>query len=163
MVRCYVGVGSNIERDKHIASGIAALEQAFGDLIVSSIYESAPVGFVGDPFYNLVVGFDSPLAVEAVADTLREIELVHGRPADSKKFSSRQLDLDLLLYGDLIMQEGKLQLPRPDIERYAFVLEPLAEIAPNAIHPVRNISCEALWRLMPRQGMPQKRIVKAKT
>jgi 2-amino-4-hydroxy-6-hydroxymethyldihydropteridine diphosphokinase len=72
----------------------------------------------------------------------------------------RTLDLDLLLYGDLIVKDGKLQIPREDIERYAFVLEPLAEIAPTLKHPVLQLSYEELWQKMPKLGLQQRRINK---
>lgn len=158
MTRGYIGIGSNIEREKHISSGLRDLEQTFGGLMVSSVYESAPAGFSGEPFYNLAVGFDSNSDVLNVAKQLRAIEFAHGRPADSQKFTSRTLDLDLLLYGDLIIDNGQLKLPRDDIERYAFVLEPLAEIAPSTIHPVLKISLAELWRQMPKQNIQQTRL-----
>lgn len=160
MIRCYVSIGSNIAREQHIAAGLKSLAQKFGDLDVSSIVESDPVGFSGDPFYNLVVGFDSYLDVKELARQLRDLEFEQGRSPDSKKFSSRTLDLDLILYGDFILNEGGLQLPRIDIERYAFVLEPLAEIAPNLKHPVLGISYQELWQQMPKEGLRQRRIKK---
>mgnify|MGYP001636532738 CR=1 FL=1 len=159
MTRGYISIGSNIDRDRNIAAGLQSIERVFGNLIPSSIYESAPVGFSGDPFYNLVVGFDSEFDVNTVALNLREIEFAHGRLADSKKFTARTLDLDLLLYGDLVMNEGKLQLPRADIERYAFVLEPLAEIAPGLIHPVLQSSYAELWKKMPKDGVHQQKLI----
>ncbi len=158
MTRGYISVGSNIEREHHIAAGLKALEQLFGGLIVSSVYESAPVGFSGDPFYNLVAGFDSTSDVFTVAKQLRDLEFAHGRPVESRKLSSRTLDLDLLLYGDLIIDNGNLKLPRDDIECYAFVLEPLAELAPESIHPVLKIRYADLWRQMPKHDLRQSRI-----
>jgi 2-amino-4-hydroxy-6-hydroxymethyldihydropteridine diphosphokinase len=160
VTRGYISIGSNIDKDRNIAAGLKAIEQTFGSLIVSSVYESDPVGFSGDAFYNLVVGFDSDLDIETVAQKLREIEFAHGRLADSKKFSARTLDLDLLLYGDLIVKDGKLQIPRADIERYAFVLAPLAEIAPTLMHPVLRLSYAELWQKMPKLGLQQRRIDK---
>jgi 2-amino-4-hydroxy-6-hydroxymethyldihydropteridine diphosphokinase len=158
MTRVYVSIGSNIERETYIALGLNSLEQVFGSLTVSSYYESEPVGFNGDVFYNLVVGFETDLDVDTVAKKLREIEVTHGRTPDSKKFSSRKLDLDLILYGDLIRDDGSIQLPRSDIERYAFVLEPLAEIAPTLEHPILNITYADLWEQMPKDSILQRRI-----
>jgi 2-amino-4-hydroxy-6-hydroxymethyldihydropteridine diphosphokinase len=158
MIRCYLSIGSNIEREASIASGLKALEHHFGRLILSSIYESAPVGFHGEAFYNLVVGFDTDLEIKTLAKTLRDIEIANGRPPESKKFSSRKLDLDLILYGDAIIDDGNLQIPRSDIERYAFVLEPLAEIAPKLIHPVLQLSIADLWQRMPKIGLQQQKI-----
>ncbi|MDD5272142.1 MAG: 2-amino-4-hydroxy-6-hydroxymethyldihydropteridine diphosphokinase [Methylovulum sp.] len=158
MTTAYISIGSNIEREKHIAAGLQSLKQLFGELVVSSIYEAEAVGFSGAAFYNLVVGFNSELTPQAIAQQLRQLEFAQGRTPDSKKFSSRTLDLDLLLYGDALINDGSLQLPRADIERYAFVLEPLAEIAPTLIHPVLQLSYAQLWAQMPKAGVRQRRI-----
>ena len=158
MPRGYISIGSNIDKDKNILASLQALEHHFGKLTVSSIYESEPVGFSGDTFYNLVVGFDSDLEVKEVAKQLRQIELDNGRTRDSQKFSARTLDLDLILYGDLIVNDGRLQIPRDEIERYAFVLEPLAEIAPTLKHPVNHTSYAELWEKFDKTDLKQKRI-----
>ena len=155
MPRCYVSIGSNIDKEIHIPSSLRALEQHFGELTVSSTYESEAVGFSGDNFYNLVVGFDSDLDVKSVAKILRQIELDHGRTRDSKKFSARTLDLDLILYDDLIINDGRLQIPRNEIEHYAFVLEPLAEIAQ---HPISHRSYAEIWTHFDKSQLAQKRI-----
>ncbi|MCX7095983.1 MAG: 2-amino-4-hydroxy-6-hydroxymethyldihydropteridine diphosphokinase [Methylobacter sp.] len=158
MTRGYISIGSNINKDEHISASLRALEHAFGELTVSSIYESEAVGFIGDVFYNLVVGFDSDLEVKAVAKQLRQIELDNGRTRDSRKFAARTLDLDLILYGDLIFNDGRLQIPRNEIEHYAFVLEPLAEIAPTLKHPVSQLSYAELWQRFDKTDLRQKRI-----
>ncbi len=158
MTRGYISIGSNINKDEHISASLRALEHAFGELTVSSIYESEAVGFIGDVFYNLVVGFDSDLEVKAVAKQLRQIELDNGRTRDSRKFAARTLDLDLILYGDLILNDGRLQIPRNEIEHYAFVLEPLAEIAPALKHPVSQLSYAELWHSFDKTDLRQKRI-----
>jgi len=158
VTRGYISIGSNINKDEHIPASLRALEQSFGKLTVSSIYESEPVGFTGDAFYNLVVGFDSDLEVKAVAKQLRQIELDNGRTRDSRKFAARTLDLDLILYGDLIINDGRLQIPRGEIEHYAFVLEPLAEVAPNLKHPVSHVSYAELWDKFDKTEAKQKRV-----
>lgn len=157
-MRGYISIGSNIDKEIHIPASLQALEQQFGALIVSSIYESESVGFSGDAFHNLVVGFDSELEVKAVAKQLRQIELDNGRTRDSQKFSARTLDLDLILYGDLIISDGRLQIPRDEIEKYAFVLEPLAEIAPTLTHPVSGISYGELWEKFDKTNLKQHKI-----
>jgi 2-amino-4-hydroxy-6-hydroxymethyldihydropteridine diphosphokinase len=159
VTRGYISIGSNINKDVHIPASLRALEQAFGKLTVSSIYESEAVGFTGDVFYNLVVGFDSDLEVKAVAKQLRQIELDNGRTPDSRKFAARTLDLDLILYGELIVNDGRLQIPRDEIEHYAFVLEPLAEIAPALKHPVNHISYAELWQQFDKTDLRQKRVM----
>ncbi len=82
----------------------------------------------------------------------------HGRSRDSQKFSARTLDLDLVLYGDLIINDGRLQIPRTEIEYYAFVLEPLAEIAPDLEHPIRKINYKTLWAQFDKSALQQTRI-----
>jgi len=159
VTRGYISIGSNINKDEHIPASLRALEQAFGELTISSIYESEPVGFTGDVFYNLVVGFDSDLEVKAVAKQLRQIELDNGRTPDSRKFAARTLDLDLILYGDLIVNDGRLRIPRDEIEHYAFVLEPLAEIAPTLKHPISHLSYAELWDRFDKTGLRQKRVI----
>jgi 2-amino-4-hydroxy-6-hydroxymethyldihydropteridine diphosphokinase len=158
MPRGYISIGSNIDKDKNSLASLQALEHQFGKLTVSSIYESEPVGFTGDTFYNLVVGFDSDLEVKEVARQLRQIELDNGRTRDSQKFSARTLDLDLILYGDLIVNDGRLRIPRDEIERYAFVLEPLAEIAPTLKHPINHKCYAELWEKFDKADLKQKRI-----
>ena len=158
MPKGYISIGSNIDKDKNILASLHALEHHFGELTVSSIYESDSVGFTGDTFYNLVVGFNSELGVKEVAKQLRQIELDNGRTRNSQKFSPRTLDLDLILYDDLIINDGRLQIPRDEIERYAFVLEPLAEIAPALKHPITHISYAELWEKFDKTNLKQKRV-----
>ena len=144
MALVYVSVGSNIDRESMVRSGIVALGYAFTELLKSSVYESIAVGFEGDNFYNLVVGFkaDDP---HQVARTLRDIEQAHGRHRNEKKFAPRTLDLDLLLFDHEDLHDQDLDVPRAEITRYAFVLGPLAEIAPQELHPVLRKSYAQLW------------------
>ena len=158
MNRGYISIGSNINKDEHIPASLRALEKTFGKLAVSSVYETDAVGFTGDVFYNLVVGFDSDLDVKAVTKQLRQIELDNGRTRDSRKYAARTLDLDLLLYGELIVNDGRLQIPRDEIEHYAFVLEPLAEIAPALKHPISHQSYAELWDKFDKTDLKQKRV-----
>lgn len=150
----YISIGSNIDKEVNIPSSLKALSKAFGDIQLSSLYQTEPVGFVGDSFYNLVVRFKSPLSAKEVAKQLRQIELEHGRTRESQKFSARTLDLDLILYGDQVISDGRLQIPRDEIERYRFVLEPLAEIAPDEKHPVSGKTYRELWQQFDKSGTP---------
>lgn len=141
----YLSVGSNVDRERNIADGLRALHQRFGPLAVSTVYQCPAVGFAGDDFLNLVVGFDSREPVPEVHAALHEIEDRFGRDRAAPKYSPRTLDIDLLLYGDRILRQDRLVLPRPEIERVAFVLAPLAELAGNRDHPVHGRPYTALW------------------
>jgi len=146
MARIYISIGSNIEAERHLRLAIAELRKNYGDLLLSSVYESEAVGFDGDNFLNMVVGLDTDEEVHTVVQTLREIEDRHGRIRSGPRFSARTLDLDLLLYDDLVVKEDALDLPRGEITQNAFVLWPLAEIAPEIMHPVEQQSMAALWQ-----------------
>lgn len=135
MARVYVGIGSNIDREAMTRSSVKRLRDCFGELTLSPVYESEAVGFEGENFYNLVAAFDTDLSVYDVDATLTMIENEHGRDQQQPRFTARTLDLDLLLYDDLIQHAQGINLPRADIEEYAFVLYPLADIASNTLHP----------------------------
>ncbi len=158
MTPVYLGIGSNIDREFNIRSGIAHLKQAFGELTLSAVYESEAVGFKGDPFYNLVAAFETELAVHKISLILKNIEDIHKRDRSNPGFSPRTLDIDLLLYGDQIIQERNLILPRDEILKYAFVLRPLAEINGQAKHPVIQQSYIKLWGNFDQGRQPLKRV-----
>ena len=120
--------------------------------MVSPIYESEAVGFSGDNFLNLVVGITTRLPPRQLADRLREIEAQHGRVRGAEKFSSRTLDIDLLTFGEAVVDEKGLQLPRDEILRYAFVLRPLADVAPQERHPQSGRSYGELWAEFDQSG-----------
>lgn len=135
MTRVYLGLGSNTEREKHITAGVAALHEQFGDLVLSPIYESESVGFAGSLFFNLAVGFDTELSLEALQQSLKIIEDNYGRIRGGSKYSPRTLDIDILTFGDFISHDSAFDVPRAEILENAFVLQPLADIAPNELHP----------------------------
>jgi 2-amino-4-hydroxy-6-hydroxymethyldihydropteridine diphosphokinase len=141
----FISLGSNIDREENTRAGVKALQQAFGKLTLSSVYESEAVGFDGDAFYNMVIACEVDAPVHETNQKLRDIEDANGRDRSGPKFSSRTLDLDLLLYDDLVIDENGLKLPRGEILKNAFVLWPLAEIAPDMIHPETGTTFAELW------------------
>ncbi len=145
MIRVYLSLGSNIDAEKNISAGLDELVEQFGDLIISSVFESEAVGFSGSNFYNLAVGIDTRMSIAELSDTLKAIETRHGRKRQGPKFSSRTLDIDILSYADFVGEEAGVKLPRSEITKNAFVLWPLAEIAPDEQHPALKQSYADLW------------------
>ena len=152
MTRIYISLGSNIDRERHIRAGLDALHAEFGELQVSRVFESEAVGFNGRPFYNLVVGAWTELPLATLCQRLRAMEFAHGREPDAKKFAPRTLDLDLLLYADLVRDDAWLTLPHPRLQERAFVLYPLHDIAPGLQLPGGGILSELLLKCPP-QGL----------
>ena len=146
MTQVFISIGSNIDKENNIRAGLKALQQHYGPLLGSRVYESAAVGFDGDNFYNLVVAFDSNDSVEAIDQQLHAIEQQCGRKRSDRRFMARTLDLDLLLYGDLVRHDDDFDIPRDEITRYAFVLLPLSEISGTTLHPEKNIDFQTLWQ-----------------
>jgi len=158
MPRVFVSIGSNIERARNVRSAVRSLRREFDELLISPVYESKSVGFQGEDFFNLAVGFDTDLPVEEVNRKLRAIESDHGRVRGGEKFSSRTLDLDVLLYGNLIDHSVSQDVPRTEITEYAFVLKPLCDIAGHVLHPETDETIADMWRkLGPR--LPPVKIV----
>ncbi|MGH1537807.1 MAG: 2-amino-4-hydroxy-6-hydroxymethyldihydropteridine diphosphokinase [Gammaproteobacteria bacterium] len=152
MARVYVSIGSNIDKEKNTLSSVMALREHFVDLDISNVYESQAVGFEGNDFHNLVVGFDTDQSPLDISNILKQIEADHDRTRGKEKFESRTLDLDQLLYGDLVMQMEGVNIPHPDILRYNFVLKPLTELAGEVEHPEEEKTINELWEEFEEQG-----------
>ena len=146
--RVYVSLGSNSDREARISQAVTALREQFGAIELSPVYDSAAVGFDGSDFLNLVAGVDTSLEVEAVATTFRAIEDQLGRDRTHPRFASRPIDLDILTYGNLVLEVPGIRIPRPEILENAFVLKPLQDIAPQSLHPVSRQSYAELWLRM---------------
>ena len=150
----YVAAGSNIEPQAKLRQALQLLEQRFGRLEVSPAYRNKAVGFAGDDFINLVVGLETTLSVAELLPILHKIEQLAGRPREAPKFGPRTLDLDLLLYDDLVCAMPAATLPRPDLVKRAYMLRPMAELAPELLHPVLGKSFAALWREFDQAAHP---------
>jgi len=136
MHRAYLSLGSNIDPERNLDAAIDALRARFGAIAVSPLYRSAAVGFDGPAFLNLAVGIDTDLEPAALDAWLHALEDRHGRRRDGPRYSSRTLDVDIVLFDDRIVRgPGHLEIPRAELAQ-AFVLVPLADIAPEARDPV---------------------------
>jgi len=159
MAQVFISLGSNIQRERHISQGLRCIASAFNlpltSLQLSSLFESEAVGFKSEPFYNMVVGLQCQHSVDDVVQLLRQIEIDNGRCPNAIKYSPRTLDLDLLLYNDLIINTPA-QLPRDEIYTSAFVLWPLSEIAPELLHPVCKKSYQSLWHQFDKKSQALK-------
>jgi len=149
MAEVFIGIGSSINRAENIRLGIASLKAEFGELQLSPLYESEAIGFSGVNFYNLVVKLHTEKNIVELIQNLKSIEREHGRPENTSKFTPRTLDLDLLLYDQLI--DPEFDLPRGEILKNAFVLKPLSELAPALRHPVLGETYQALWANYPQE------------
>lgn len=144
----YIGLGSNIDRENNIMQAVSEMRKVFGELVLSPVYESEAVGFEGDKFLNLVARFETNRSVRNVVQELHGIEDRQGRDRTLPRFSHRCIDLDILTYNDLEIDEPGLQIPRNEILENAFVLRPLQDIAAEALHPVLKQSYRQLWAEM---------------
>jgi 2-amino-4-hydroxy-6-hydroxymethyldihydropteridine diphosphokinase len=136
MALIYLSIGSNIERHRNISAALDALADNFGELVISSVYESESVGFTGDSFYNLVVAINSDQGVGQISQVLKQIEDQNGRDRSAPRFGARSLDIDILTVDSLVGPVDGIDLPRDEVLKNAFVLQPMAEIAPDSVHPV---------------------------
>lgn len=146
MALIYLSLGSNIDREHHIGAALDALAGRFGTLDISTVYESVAVGFDGDSFFNLVVGVNSDLPVGEVTKILKHIEDCHGRDRSAPKFGPRSLDIDILTVDNLAGEFDGISLPRSEVLKNAFVLQPLAELAADMTHPLTHKTIGEHWQ-----------------
>lgn len=151
-VPVYVAAGSNVEPERHLARACAEIRHTWPDARFSRAYRNAAVGFEGPDFINLVVGFTAAQPLAQVIERLRAIETQCGRPRYAPKWASRTMDLDVLLYGDLVEKTADYTLPRPDLLKRPYMLGPMAEIAPEVVHPTAGKTIGELWAGFDRDG-----------
>ena len=154
MPEVYVAAGSNIAPERNLARAVAELAREFPGARFSPWYRNRAVGFEGDDFINLVAGFDTVLPVREVLRQLQAIEAACGRAPGAPRWAPRSMDLDVLLYGDLVCDEPGLKLPRPDLLKRAYMLGPLAVLAPRVVHPTAHLTIAELWERFDQAGHP---------
>jgi 2-amino-4-hydroxy-6-hydroxymethyldihydropteridine diphosphokinase len=158
MARAYLSLGSNQQPLHYLNAALVELRERFGAIVVSPAYRSRSVGFDGADFVNLAVGIDTDLSPQALNDWLHALEDRHGRRRDVPRYSDRTLDVDIVLYDDLVLDgEGHLQIPRKEL-KHAFVLRPMADIAPTLAHPLSGDTMAALWSAFAADSEPLERI-----
>jgi len=142
----YVAAGSNVAPLENLHRALDVLDHDFAPVTVSRAYANAAVGFEGEDFINLVVGFQTDLTVRQVIERLHAAETACGRERLAPKWAPRAMDLDILLFGDTVCAEPGLTLPRPDLLKRPYMLGPAAEIAPDTVHPIERRTLRELWR-----------------
>jgi len=146
MSTAWLGLGSNVDAENHIRAGIRELQKDFENVSLSPVYSSTAVGFVGDDFINLVARVETDMHPLALRDYLRDLEDRFGRKRGVAKFSDRSLDIDILLYDDLVLFSPKLEIPRAEIMKFAHVLKPLADLDPELTHPIELRPMAEIWK-----------------
>jgi len=154
----YFSLGSNIDPEPNLLLGLRALERRYGSLTVSPVYRSAAAGFDGPDFLNLVAVAETSVEPLAIQADIEEIHGLAGRRRGTEKYSSRTLDIDQLLYGDTLFDSPELKLPRDDVLEYSFVLCPLADIAPDVVHPVTGKTIGEHWQAFDTAAQPLERV-----
>ena len=158
MSHVYVSLGSNVDRRNNIIKAVLAMRPIFGEIQISPVYSSAAVGFEGDDFLNLVVGFETDKPVQQIVASFRQIEDDLGRDRSQPRYSPRPIDLDILIYDDLILDESGIQIPRREILKSSFVLKPLQDLIPDSLHPESGTSFGELWQSMAPGDPPLERV-----
>lgn len=146
METVYVSIGSNVDAEQNLRIAAAELRRRFGAVALSGTYRNTAVGFEGDDFLNLVAAFESAQSPAEIQKQIEEIHDMTGRQRGNEKFAARPLDIDLLLYGDRVIDDPPIKIPRTDVLEYAFVLGPLAELVPDLVHPETGRTMSEHWR-----------------
>ena len=153
MGKAYLSLGSNVAPEQNLATAVRALRERFGALLVSPIYRTTAVGFDGSDFLNAAAVLDSDLGVYDLNDWLHALEDAHGRDRSGPRFGDRPLDIDIVFFDGLVTRDPDLRLPRPEL-KHAFVLKPLADIAPEYVDPVSGRTLAELWAQSPERDVP---------
>jgi 2-amino-4-hydroxy-6-hydroxymethyldihydropteridine diphosphokinase len=152
MVDVYVAAGSNVQPERYLPQALHELKAQYAPLRVSPAYRNRAVGFEGPDFINLVVGFSTEESLDRVRARLQDIEARCDRPSSAAKWASRTIDLDILLYGDLVCADPGTIVPRPDLARHAYMLKPMTDLAPDVVHPTLHRTMRELWEDFDRRA-----------
>jgi 2-amino-4-hydroxy-6-hydroxymethyldihydropteridine diphosphokinase len=158
MTRVFIAAGSNIEPERHLELAVAELRRELPGVRFSPWYRNPAAGFEGEDFINLVAEAETALPVSELQARLQRIETLCGRPRGAPRWAPRSMDLDILLYGDLVCEAPQLTLPRPDLLKRAYMLGPLAELASDVVHPTEGRTIGELWERFDRASHPLMRV-----
>ncbi len=153
MSRAYLSLGSNVDAVAHLRAAVQALRERFGDVVLSPVYRTRAVGFDGPDFHNAAAIVRTDLDPHALNAWLHALEDAHGRDRSGPRYGDRTLDIDIVLFDGLTLEgAGNLRIPRPEL-KHAFVLRPLAEIAPQVVVPGTGLTLGALWARHPERDV----------
>jgi 2-amino-4-hydroxy-6-hydroxymethyldihydropteridine diphosphokinase len=156
--QAFLSLGSNVNPEHNLHKAIEALRARFGDVVVSPVYRTPAHGFKGPDFLNAIAVIESDIHPFALNDWLHALEVAQGRDRRDASYSNRPLDVDIIYFGDLVLDgPGDFQLPRPELH-HAYVLKPLADIAPDFIDPLRKVSLAKLWAAHPLAKTPPQQV-----
>ncbi|WP_087018902.1 2-amino-4-hydroxy-6-hydroxymethyldihydropteridine diphosphokinase [Thaumasiovibrio subtropicus] len=160
MTRVFISVGSNIEREKHVRLGCEALASLGVSLRFSTLYEAESVGYQGANYFNFIVEMETSLSLDRLLGALKAIEQRYEPEVQQQGYRQRCLDLDVILYG----QETSVSpypLPRNDLFKFAFVLLPMSELAPELLVPGHSKTLLELWQSLSLQPPMQTQSLQA--
>ena len=146
MPAVYLGLGSNVAPQENLQLAARELRRRFELRALSSVYRNRPLGFDGDDFLNAVARIETDKTALELCGELEDIHDLANRARNSDRFNARTLDIDLLLYGQQVIAKPPISVPRSDVLEYSFVLRPLAEIAPDLVHPLTGVAISQHWR-----------------
>ena len=152
--RAYLSLGSNVDAEMNLALAFSALRGRFEHVVFSPVYRTTAIGFEGADFLNAAAALDTRLSPQELDAWLHAFEDANGRDRSTPRFSDRNIDIDLVLYDDVQLHgPGNLHLPRPEL-KHAFVLRPLADIAPEAVIAGTGNTVIEVWRAHAEYGTP---------
>ncbi|UNK48069.1 2-amino-4-hydroxy-6-hydroxymethyldihydropteridine diphosphokinase [Lysobacter sp. S4-A87] len=152
MSLAYLSLGSNVDATRHLRAAVADLRERFGDVVLSPVYRTRAVGFDGPDFHNAAAIIETDLEPQALNTWLHALEDRHGRDRSGPRYGDRTLDIDIVLFDDRVLEgAGNLRIPRPEL-KHAFVLRPLAEIAPEVVVPGSGRTLAQLWAVHAEHG-----------